>query len=136
VIGKSVGKSFGRGRWHVQRERFHLENEIAPHGVTDPAKIADIIPALMKGLGLGDMHWLNVMQEEWAGIVGEAVAKHTRPGRMEKKKLTVFVDSSVWLNELLRYGRKEMLVNLQKRFGRGKVDMVNLVLDPDGLSRG
>jgi len=118
----------------VERERCRIDSYLPSKGVADPVGIADTMNDVMKKLGLEDTHWLFVLEEEWAKIVGEAVAKHARPGRMEKKRLTVFVDSSVWLNELLRYGRKQILENLHKRFGRDKIVSVSLVLDPDERS--
>jgi len=84
----------------------------------DAINIAGFLAQAMKKLGLEGDHWLDVLQAEWTKIVGEGVAKHTCPGRFDKKKLTVFVDSSTWLNELSRYGQKEMLANIQKRFGK------------------
>jgi len=98
----------------------------------DPVSITDVMAGVMKRLGLEDPHWLSVLENEWQAIVGGAVAKHTRPGRMERKNLTVFVDNSVWLNELVRYGRQQMLSNLQKRFGKGKILSVSVAMDPDG----
>ncbi|MDD4870737.1 MAG: DUF721 domain-containing protein [Kiritimatiellae bacterium] len=127
-------KSYNKGRWQVERERFRIENHRPPEGIADPLRISDAMAGVMKKLGLEDTHWLTVLEDEWQKIAGEAVAKHTRPGRMEKKRLTVFVDSSVWLNELLRYGRRQMLLNLQNRFGKGKITSVSLVLDPDDRS--
>ena len=101
-----------------------------------PAKEAylfgDAVSGLMKKMGLASAHWLNALSEEWPALVGEAVARHTRPGRMDRNRLVVFVDSSVWLNELSRYGRREMLSALRKRFGDAKIGDISLQLDPNG----
>jgi predicted nucleic acid-binding Zn ribbon protein len=75
---------------------------------------------------------LDSMVAEWPALVGKAVAAHCRPGRLEKGELTVFVDSSVWLNELVRYSRQQLLSNLQAKFGRNEVRSVRVQLDPDG----
>jgi hypothetical protein len=128
---KAHRKPYSKGRWQVEKERFHLDSYQPAQGVEDAAGIGDVVAGIMKSLGLEGMHWLNILEEEWTRLVGDAVAKHSRPGRMEKKTLTVFVDNSVWLNELLRYGRKQMLENLQKRFGKEKIGSIRLVLDPD-----
>lgn len=129
--GKTRGKVYKKGRWQVERERCRIDDYAPSAGVADPVVLADVMAGVMKRLGLEDTHWISVLDEEWQAIVGEAVAKHTRPGRMEKKKLTVFVDSSVWLNELIRYGRQQILSNLQKKFGKDKILAVGLMLDPD-----
>ena len=70
------------------------------------------------------------MQASWPDVAGPAVAKHTRPGRLERNTLVVFVDSSAWLNDLLRYGQKLILEKLQKKFGADKISAVRFLLDP------
>lgn len=89
-----------------------------------------VIPGLMRKIGLESPHWVEKLEGAWPDIVGVAVAKHTRPGRMENAKLTVFVDSSVWLSELSRYGRREILAKLQERFGARRIRNLSLQLDP------
>ena len=125
-------KTFNRGKWEVEKERHHLNDAAPPDARQDPTNIAGFLAQAMKKLGLEGDHWLDVLQAEWPKIVGEAVAKHTHPGRFEKRRLTVFVDSSTWLNELSRYGQKAMLANIQKRFGKGRIGSVYFQLDPDG----
>ena len=77
-------QSYKKGRWQVERERCHIEDYTPPVGVSDPVSITDALSGVMKRFGLEDTHWLSVLENEWQGIVGVAVAKHTRPGRMEK----------------------------------------------------
>jgi predicted nucleic acid-binding Zn ribbon protein len=84
----------------------------------------------MKQFGLGDQHWLETVDAEWPVMVGEDVAKHTRIGGITDKNLTVYVDNTVWLSELSRYGRDKMLGNIQKRFGTDRIKSVKLLLDP------
>ncbi|MFH0982921.1 MAG: DUF721 domain-containing protein [Planctomycetota bacterium] len=95
------------------------------------ASIGDIIPGVMKQLGLDKHLWEQAILSEWPALVGPQVAAHTRPGRIERGTLFVFVSHSTWLNELSRYGKKEMLENLQKRFGADKIKSIRLQLDPD-----
>jgi len=95
------------------------------------APIGDLIPEVLAGFGLESKLWLSELQKEWSALVGDSVAKHTRPGRLEKDCLIVFVDSSVWLHELSRYAETEMLTAVRNRFG-AKVRSLSLRLDPDG----
>lgn len=94
--------------------------------------MAHLVAGVMKRLGLADEHWLAEMADEWTGLVGDAVAAHARPGRVERGTLYVFVDSSVWLSELQRYGSTQLLQNLGQRFGRERVKAVRFVMDPEG----
>jgi hypothetical protein len=125
-------KKFNRGRWQIQRERCFIDSTVPPEGIVDPVAIADVVPGVLKKLGLADRHWFAVLEEKWEGIVGKDVAKHAKPGRLDDRGLVVFVDSSVWLNELVRYGRKQILANLHKQFGKDKIASVSFQLDPDG----
>lgn len=124
-------KSFKAGRRQVERERFHIKERDPPAKQRDALCISEVIPSLMKKLGLEDQHWLTVLADEWEKLVGKAVTKHTRPGRLEGRTLIVFVDNSVWLSELARYGHREMLANLKKRFGSRRVKSLIFQLDPD-----
>jgi hypothetical protein len=127
---KSRSKAFNRGQWQVTRERFHLSDMKPPDKSIDASAVSRIVPDVMKRLGLDNQHWLEVMCDEWAEIVGADVAKHTRPGGFQNKNLTIFVDGSVWLSELARFGRDKILSNLHKRFGADRIKTIYLKLDP------
>jgi predicted nucleic acid-binding Zn ribbon protein len=123
-------KRMTRGQWTVYRERCRIAPGPQPPKADDHA-IGDALPGVMKQFGLDAHHWVDTLTEEWGKIVGAAVGGHTRPGRLDGSQLTVFVDSSVWLNELKRYGAKQMLGNLQSRFGASRIRNIRLQLDPD-----
>ena len=46
------------------------------------------------------------------------IIAHAQPTGLRKGTLFVTVDSSVWLSEIVRYRRKEILNRLQYSFGR------------------
>jgi predicted nucleic acid-binding Zn ribbon protein len=123
---------YNPGRWQVERERAQIGLRKPPPAFDRTAAVGSVIPEVMKRLGLEVDAWLGELGEEWTALVGSAVARHTRPGRVRRNNLIVFVDSSVWLNELARYGKDEMLANLQKRFGRDNIRSLSFQLDPDG----
>jgi predicted nucleic acid-binding Zn ribbon protein len=124
-----------KGQWAIHRERARIDSFRQPPSQTDGDAIGEALPGLMKRLGLDAHHWVETLGQEWDAIVGAAVGKHTRPGRVDGPRLTVFVDSSAWLNELKRFGKREMLRNLQKRFGARRIRDIRLQLDPDRTSR-
>jgi predicted nucleic acid-binding Zn ribbon protein len=125
-------KQFTGGRWTLERERHQLADVESPTKFQDPSSMGALVAGIMKRLGLEAEHWVGLLEQEWPKLVGDAVAKHTRPGRFENKRLTVFVDSSPWLAELSRYGKTQMLQNLQARFGGDKIQSVHMQMDPDG----
>jgi predicted nucleic acid-binding Zn ribbon protein len=124
-------RSFNPGRWLVQRQRVHLDLPAPPRGLADAVAIGSALPPLLQKLGLDGRQWLTRLAAEWPSVVGPAVARHTRPGRMEGDRLVVFVDHSVWLNELARYGKAAMLSNLQRSAGADRIKTLTLELDPD-----
>ena len=122
---------FNVGRWRVQQERAQIAANEMPPAPVRLATVADKLPKLMKEIGVQQSYWIEVMQSEWSQLVGDALARHTRPGPLEGVSLTVYVTHSVWLHELKRVGYKPLLENLQKRFGAGKIRHLKLLLDPD-----
>lgn len=97
----------------------------------DCTSIAAVIPRLLARIGLEGDSWLLRLAEEWPALVGTVIAAHTRPGRVMGQTLVVFVDSSVWLSELKRFGQAQMLAKLQERFGAEKIRSLRFQPDPD-----
>jgi predicted nucleic acid-binding Zn ribbon protein len=118
------------GRWQQERERHHLSRP-DPFPPDSDSTLGDVVPQIMKQLGLGDRFWEQALVNEWASLVGPQVAQHARPGRIDRKVLCIFVSHSTWLSELSRYGQKQILENLQKRFGADRIKTIRLQLDPD-----
>lgn len=91
---------------------------------------ADLMPKLMKSLGIQNRMWEEALLEEWPAIVGPQVCKHARPGRLEHGTLYIYVTHSVWLSELQR-NQQQLLENLQARFEKATFKRIRLQLDPD-----
>lgn len=119
-------------RWQVHRERCRIVDPRPPPPSKQAAKIEDILPDLIQKLGMREDHWLQTLTEEWGKVVGQAVARHTRPGDVRHGKLVVFVDSSVWLGELSRYGKSQIAARLRKLYPGSKIRDIALQLDPEG----
>lgn len=97
--------------------------------------VAKLVEPLLRALRLDDQFRMGRLETEWPSIMGPAVAVHTRPGRLNGNELVVFVDSSVWLSELYR-SRAQMLVNLQKAFGKTRIRSLRLQIDPGMANAG
>ena len=123
-------KKMNGGRAQVMRERFQLEKAEQYAPITDQS-LEDLIPSLLKSMGMEQDYWVQGIEDRWPEVVGKEVALHTRPGRFERKQLTVFVKHSIWLMELERNGKKQMLLNLQEAFGAEHIRTLRLQLDPD-----
>lgn len=80
--------------------------------------IADLVPKVVEKMGLerkrGEMEILRV----WNELLDPAVTKHAQPVNIVRGTLFVKVDNSVWLDEIVRYRRKEILDRLKNAFGK------------------
>ena len=61
----------------------------------------------------------------WNHLLDPAIVAHAQPTGLHKGTLFVTVDSSVWLSEIVRYRRKEILDRLQHSFGRDFVTRIS-----------
>lgn len=124
-------KVFSRSRWQTYRERCHIAGDVPPPVDAEALPISRVIAGLMKTLDAPAPAWVRDITGEWTLLAGSTEAKHARPGRYQDGTLTVFVDDAVWLNELKRYWRTEMLKKLQNRFGEKSIRKLILQPDPD-----
>ena len=53
------------------------------------------------------------------------ITAHAQPANLRKGTLFVNVDSSVWLSEIVRYRRKEILDRLQHSFGKNLIQRIS-----------
>jgi predicted nucleic acid-binding Zn ribbon protein len=127
-------RSFRRGWWAVQRERLRIEDPEPAPPFREAVSLGDVLRGMAGRIAALEGTPVAQLAQEWKQIVGEAVAAHSRPGRLQNGRLDVFVDSSVWLSELSRHGKAEVLRNLRDRLPHAGVRDVLFRLDPD--SRG
>ena len=121
-----------RGRIQVYRERCNLGADENPLPRKDQtSSVQDVLPGIVKKLGLADKLWETQLISAWPQIVGEQLARHTRPGRFQQKTLIVFVKNSVWLGELSRTGKKPLLEKLQTHFSADRIQDLRFSIDPD-----
>jgi len=114
----------------IDRERFHLTDE-RPSLSDRTMPLNQIVPKILKGFGLEQEHWEQQLMEEWPLLVGPQISRHARPGKIERKILTVYVTSSAWLQELTSFGQREILKKVQDKFGANRIRTIRLRLDPD-----
>ena len=86
---------------------------------------ADLIPNVLKGIGLerkqSDLEVLKV----WNNLMDPVVAQHAKPVGLAKGTLFVSVDSNVWLDEIVRYRRREILQRLKHSFGPDLIQRIS-----------
>jgi hypothetical protein len=61
----------------------------------------------------------------WSTLIDPNIVAHAHPTGLHKGTLFVSVDSSVWLDEIVRYRRKEILDRLQHSFGKTVITRIS-----------
>ncbi len=85
--------------------------------------IRDILQGVLSGANLKFNHVDSEIWEVWDEVVGPAIADHTHPSNITKKKLKVNVSESIWLQEL-EYVSDTIKEKLNQRLGRNAVDKI------------
>ena len=67
---------------------------------TYPVKVGDVLSAILAGRGLGGGGASGKLSAKWEEAVGAAIAAHAAPESIKGGKLTLVVDSPVWMNQL------------------------------------
>jgi predicted nucleic acid-binding Zn ribbon protein len=77
-----------------------------------------VMSRVLAGLGLDRRRTEAEVVKVWNNLLDPNIAAHAQPTGLRKGTLFVTVDSSVWLSEIVRYRRKEILERLQHSFSR------------------
>jgi len=78
---------------------------------------ADLMPGVLKSIGLDRKRSELEIVKVWNNLMDPQVTAHAQPANIAKGTLFINVDSNVWLAELVRYRRREILQRLQHAFG-------------------
>jgi predicted nucleic acid-binding Zn ribbon protein len=89
--------------------------------------IGRILADVVRDLGLAKKMSEQRAVVEWPEIVGGKVAEHSRAIRVDRGRLLVEVDSSVWSQELTLM-KRSILRRINDRIGRQAIDNVHFVL--------
>ena len=64
----------------------------------------------------------------WASAIDPRVTAHAQPTGLRNGTLFVTVDNSVWLHEIIRYHKREILSRLQNSFGETAIQRISFRL--------
>ena len=79
--------------------------------------VADVMPRVLTDMGLDRRRAEVEVLKVWNHLIDPNLTAHAQPTGLRKGTLFVTVDNSVWLSEIVRYRRKEILDRLQHSFG-------------------
>ena len=81
-------------------------------------RVGDLLPKVSTDLRMDSRRAEIEVVKVWNNLLDPNIVAHAQPAGLRKGTLFVTVDSSVWLTEIVRYRRKEILDRLQHSFGR------------------
>ena len=84
-----------------------------------------IMPRILSDLRLDSRRAEAEICKVWNTLLDPNIVEHAQPTGLHKGTLFVAVDSSVWLSEIVRYHRKEILNRLQHAFGKDIVKKIS-----------
>ena len=86
---------------------------------------ADVLPKVLGELRIDKRQAEAEIMRVWNSLIDPNVVKHAQPIGLNKGTLFVTVDSSVWLAEIVRYRKREILERLQHSFGKDLVAKIS-----------
>ena len=90
----------------------------------------DVVSKVLTGLHMDDRRAEAELVKVWNSLIDPNITAHAQPAGLRKGTLFVTVDSSVWLSEIVRYRRKEILDRLQHSFGRNLIQRISPKITP------
>jgi hypothetical protein len=86
---------------------------------------ASVMPLVLSDLRIDSRRAEAEIVKVWNNLIDPTIVAHAQPAGLHKGTLFVNVDSSVWLAEIVRYRRKEILDRLQHSFGRDVIARIS-----------
>ena len=87
--------------------------------------LADILPNVLSKLRIDRRQQESQIVEVWKRTIDPVITAHAHPTALAKGTVFVSVDSSVWLSEIVRYRRREILERLQLAVGKDVVQRIS-----------
>ena len=87
--------------------------------------VNEVMPRILARIRMDKRQSEAEILKVWNNLIDPAITAHAQPTGINKGTLFVTVDSSVWLSEIVRYRRKEVLDQLQHSFGRGMIQRIS-----------
>jgi hypothetical protein len=90
-----------------------------------PDATAGLVDKALKTLRLDARNSEAQILKAWSHLIDPTLTAHAQPVGIRKGTLFVNVDNSVWLSEIVRYRRHEILERLQHCFGKEMVQRIS-----------
>jgi hypothetical protein len=92
---------------------------------TDWKRSDKVIPLVLAGLRMDCRQAETEILKVWNHQLDPNIVAHAQPTGIRNGTLFVTVDNSVWLSEIVRYRRREILERLRNSFGRDLIARIS-----------
>jgi predicted nucleic acid-binding Zn ribbon protein len=82
---------------------------------------SDVLHKVLEQIGFERRRNEAEIRKVWNHLLDPRITAHAQPTGLRRGTLFVSVDSHVWLDEIVRYHRKEILDRLQHGFGQAMI---------------
>jgi predicted nucleic acid-binding Zn ribbon protein len=90
-------------------------------------RVGEILPGVIATLGLEEKFEEGRLLKRWVEVVGEAIAKRSRPRGFKDGILFIEVENSVWMQELW-FQQEKIVKRIRERFPKVKITGIRLEL--------
>jgi predicted nucleic acid-binding Zn ribbon protein len=87
--------------------------------------MSELTAKALQGMGLDRRRSEAEIAQVWNHLLDPTITAHAQPTGIRRGTLFVTVDSSVWLDEIVRYRYREILERLQHSFGEDLVARIS-----------
>lgn len=87
--------------------------------------VGDVLSRVLSDLRMDHRRAEVEIVKVWNSLIDPNIVAHAQPVGLRKGTLFVNVDSNVWLSEIVRYRRKEILDRLQHSFGKNLIQKIS-----------
>ena len=89
----------------------------------EPVSLSKVLPDILKSIRTGSDAQLVKVWELWDSVVGQTIAKNTRPAAFKGKLLLVEVSSSPWMHQL-QFLKSDIIEKINQAFGQEMVEEI------------
>lgn len=124
IAPRRPGKGSARARVLAQWRGVDLTPIEIARAATEQST-GNLVSKVIGGLKLDSRRAEMEVVKVWNSLIDPVVTAHAQPANLHRGTLFVNVDSNVWLAEIVRYRRKEILDRLQHSFGKTVVQKIS-----------
>ena len=121
-----LGPPKGSPRQHVLAQWRGVDLSPLEDARGKPARpVGAVMPNVLTELRIDHRQAESEILKVWNHFIDPNISAHAQPTGLHNGTLFVTVDNSVWLSEIVRYRRHEILQRLQHSFGRDLVTRIS-----------